>query len=100
MWAARTTLSGGGSAAGAGVDSSYAAGGAGLRSWVGGEASVVWVTRDGTVYRVGEVAGVGRHNASVVGRFTSCKAHNHLTALQCLRWELTADIVPTGAHRH
>ena len=80
----RTTLPRGGRAAGAGVHSSYATGGAGLRSWVGGEASVVWITRDGTVYGVGEVASVGRPNASVVGCFTSCKAHNHLTALHCL----------------
>ena len=54
LWAARTTFSGVGRAAGAGDHSTYAAGGAGLRSWVGGEARGVWV---GTVRRVGEVAG-------------------------------------------
>ena len=76
----RTAVSGVGSAAGAGVESTYAAGGAGLRSWVGGEASGVWI---GTVRRVGIVADwrVCRRisYAAIVGRFASCKAHKHLT---------------------
>ena len=80
LWAARTTFSGVVSAAGAGVKSTYAAGGARLRSWVGGEARGVWV---GAVRRVGVAAGwrVGGRitNAGIVGRFASCKAHKGLT---------------------
>ncbi len=99
MWAARTTFSGVGRAASAGVHSSYAAGGAGLRSWVGGEARGVWV---GAVRRVGEVAGwrvCGRRiNAAIVGRFASCKAHRHLTTIYDGSSPLLMSHQKTGMH--